>query len=228
MKKILILIFFSFGLFKSYAQLSFPNGTVLDLETTHATLYIETGILFHTGNYTVTDYNWSRAFIDSLDPRWDFQACMNGDCKIGLPASGSFISNFGMNDTTGYIRFHVSTFNLSGKSTVKYYVTNNLDPADNALLTFNINYRNTTAVENIGAIQPLFWVYPNPTSGSLNIKGLVESDSKIRIYNTLSELVYEGMPNENSIEQSLSITSLPEGIYHLVIGEYRQAFVVKY
>lgn len=226
MKKILTLVFLFSGLFQSYAQLTFPNGTELNLETTNSSLYIETGIFFHTGKYTITDYSWSKAFIDSIDSRWDFQACLNGDCKIGLPASGNFIGDFGMNDTTGYIRFHVNTFNLSGKSMLKYHVSNNLDPADKAVLTFNINYRNTTAVETMMAPQTRLMVYPNPASTIIKVIGLVEPNSKIKIYNALSELVYDGYPAINNTELTLSVEQLPAGVYHLVIGEYQRVFAV--
>jgi hypothetical protein len=206
------------------AQLSFPKGTELNLETTSSSLYMETEILFHTGKYTITEYNWSKLFIDSLDPSWDFQACMNGDCKIGLPASGPFITDFGYNDTTGFIRFHVYTGDHSGRSTVKYYVTNNLDATDQALLTFNITYNNITGVKDPETQQNTFGLYPNPASAFVNIKGKIEPGTQIRIYNNISELVYETTVDVSNPETRISTSDLPEGLYFLTAGGSGQSF----
>jgi hypothetical protein len=210
-----------------FAQLSFPKGTTLNLETTSSTLYNETGIYFHTGQYTVADYTWTRAFTDSLDLRWDFQACMNGDCKIGLPNNGNFISDFGLNDTTGFIKFHVYTFDSTGRSILKYYVRNNQDANDQALLTFNISYLNTTGIFETTKPSSTIHVYPNPSTDVLTINHTELLAGEIRIYNMLNELVFAQSLSKAG-EENIDTRSFQNGIYLLVSGTQHSLFVVKH
>ena len=146
-KKFLLLLFLFPMAFTSHAQLKFPNGTVLNLNTHINFLYFETEILFHTGKFPINQYSWEKT-DDSVDDRWLIGSCFNGDCWNGLPAKGTFVKDFGMNDTTGFIRFHVETYDTNGKSVIKYRVVNNNDPSDQALLTFNITFEKVVGISN--------------------------------------------------------------------------------
>ena len=68
------------GISKSNAQMHFPNGSNLNLNTNNSVLYLETRILFNTGIYKSSDYRWEK-ISDSIDSRWFVTSCFNGDCK---------------------------------------------------------------------------------------------------------------------------------------------------
>jgi hypothetical protein len=226
MRTVLVLLGLGLIVQTARAQLRFPEGTTLHLETTTSTLYSETGIFFYTGKYKVTDYSWRRALNDSLDPRWDFQACMNGDCKIGLPESGKFVTAFGINDTTGFIKFHVYTAEETGRSTLRYFVTNTQKPDDNALLTFNISYRNTTGLFESDRQRIDMIIYPNPATDFITVSHSSLFSETIYIYNTLSECVVTQLLVKG-LEQVIDVRNLPEGFYLMVSGNQRANFLVK-
>lgn len=146
MKNLVFLIFLYLSMGSSKAQISFPDSNVLNLHTTNDVLYYETRILFNTGKYKSDDYKWEK-ISDSLDSRWFFTSCFNGDCRLELLQSGSFIKDFGINDTTCFIAFHVLTNGYDGRSVIKYRVYNKTDTSDKADLIYNINYKYVAAVE---------------------------------------------------------------------------------
>lgn len=167
MKRIILILVVTFVCsVNSRAQLSFPKGNVLNLYTSTEYLYDETGIFFHTGKNKITDYNWTKDIWDSLDNRWLFDACMNGDCKIGLPNSGPFIKDFGINDTTGFMKIHVATNGKSGVSKIKYYVSHKSDTSDKAMLLFNITFTKSNGLGNANK-ETTFSMYPNPLTGHI-------------------------------------------------------------
>lgn len=197
------------------AQLTFPKGTVLHLNTNKAFLYPETGIYFNTGINKVTDYRWYKMPEDSLDARWDFQACMNGDCKIGLPAEGDFITDFGLNDTTGFIMFHVNTGGFSGKSKLSYRVAHKSDTADQAVMEYNITYTNTTGISDQHATS-FFNVYPNPAIEKLYIVLSEQVTGTYSLFSSDGRLITSATLSEAPVH-ILVTSSLEAGIYFLQI-----------
>ncbi len=208
----------------SSAQLVFPNGPTLNLETSKQILYIETDIHFYTGSYTITDYTWERQTDDSVNLDWDLQACMNGDCKIGLPSSGYFITDFGINDTTGFIRFHVNSYGLSGSTRLRYLVQNKINFNDNAVLEFNITYTNSTGLDELNN-QLSFAVYPNPTAENIQLSLPKDEWKTLKIVNTNGQL----MPVDITETGLLNTGNYPEGIYFMsTSGHKRCSFVVQH
>lgn len=119
------------------AQLTFPNGKNLKIESKENHLYFETEVLFHTGKYLITDYNFVKT--NSNSPKsWLLMACMNGDCKGNLSDSGNFIKDFGFNDTTGFIRVHVFTNDSLGTANYSYKIINRYDSLDFAEISVSI------------------------------------------------------------------------------------------
>lgn len=196
-------------------QLSFPNGTVLNLNTTADYMYNETGIYFHTGKNKITDYQWTKVLADSLDPRWDLEACMNGDCKIGLPVQGVFIADFGLNDTTGFIKFHVTTSGFSGASTLSYIVSHKVNATDKATLQFYIHYTNAMAVNDADAL-PSFEVYPNPVSDYLRIKNRGGKTGKVMIVQADGKVILT-IALTGDLLQEMDLRTLSSGMYFLEV-----------
>jgi hypothetical protein len=155
------------GISESNAQMRFPNGSTLNLNTNNSVLYLETRILFNTGIYKSSDYRWEK-ISDSIDSRWFVTSCFNGDCKNELLQSGQFIRDFGVNDTTCFLAFHVDCNEHNGNSLIKYNVFNSKNMNDYATLTFNINYTNMSSVESIDSYQN-FKIFPNPANENLTI-----------------------------------------------------------
>lgn len=213
--KYIVLVALLFPVLAVKAQLTFPAGTVLNLQSNNAFMYQETGIFFNTGINKVTDYRWYKMPSDSLDSRWDFQACMNGDCKVGLPASGDFITDFGINDTTGFIKFHVTTMGLNGASWLSYCVAHKSDTADQAVLTWNVRYTNNTGlyeqVENGG-----YEIYPNPVQDQLTIAHAGALSGRYELLHSDGKSVLNGtLPSTKTF--TLKLPGLQQGVYILRI-----------
>jgi hypothetical protein len=212
---------------KSEAQLSFPKGKILDLQTQRSILYKETEIRFYTGIYKISDYEWTRAELeDSLDPRWDFQACFNGDCKVELPPNGDFIPDFGINDTTGFIAFHIDSRELTGKSKVAYYVINKTKTEDKALLIFNITYINFVGINESFDSRNSISVYPNPASDVIILKS--KENATIEVFNMINQQIAVSDLNTSGDEIIIPTAHLANGMYFLKQGMNYKTFVVKH
>ncbi len=129
------------------AQINFPQGNRLNLETDLKTMYLETRIFFNTGKFKAEDYSFKK-LADSSFNSWFISSCFNGDCQNGLPQSGKFINDYGINDTTCFIAFHVETFGIAGTSKIKYRVYNQKKASDSADLIFTITYLNLASLPN--------------------------------------------------------------------------------
>lgn len=57
-------------------------------------------------------------------------------------------------------------------------------------------------------------VYPNPTADKIFISNLEGNNSQIRIFNVLGKIVHQ---QKNNIENGISVSQLPKGIYMLQI-----------
>lgn len=221
MKRLVAYFMFMLGLTTvSQAQLVFPNGTTLNLSTSKQILYIETEIKFYTGTYHITDYEWERQ-PDSVNSEWDHQACMNGDCKVGLPASGNFITDFGINDTTGYIRFHLNSYGISGSTQVKYLVRNKHDFNDVGALEFNITYTNRTGLGETSQTNSIE-LFPNPCNQTLHLSISRNEWKDIQVLNSCGQQ----MPIELDSNGNLNTSSYPVGLYFVIDQQQRSSFVV--
>ena len=207
------------------AQLSFPDGSVLNLNTSNDFLYIETRILFNTGIYRSDDYQWEK-ISDSLDNRWLIGACFNGDCRNDLVQSGNFRKVFGLNDSTGFIAFHVETYEYNGTSIIKYKVYNNKDSLDKADLIFNISYTKPTGINE--HFENFFSTYPNPAINELNVKLKSGNQSaEIQLVNTLGVIVLS-KNMDNKATETLNVSELPKGIYFIKIKSDTRSFTQKF
>ncbi len=203
------------SLVTAQAQIALPQGNVLNLNTSSDVLYLETRILFNTGIYKSEDYCWNK-ISDSLDSRWLVSSCFNGDCKNDLLASGCFIKDFGLNDSTCFLAFHVQTNSFNGTSVIKYNIYNKKNSADKTVLTFNIHYRNTTGVL-VKNLPNQAIIAPNPSAESIVLR-TIESvkDVEIQIRDVMGEIVIQQLYNDFSSE-TINISNLTEGVYFVNI-----------
>jgi hypothetical protein len=194
------------------AQLSFPNGNVLNLKTSEQYLYIETQILFNTGKFKANDYSWDKK-LDSIDSRWFVTACFNGDCKNDLLQSGTFLKDFGLNDTTCFIAFHVETHEYTGTSKIIYRVYNINNPLDSATLYFNISYSKPSGMNDLMGNN--LNIYPNPVINKINIETALNlQNATLKIVNSLGEIVVNKQLNNDT---EFDVSNLKNGVYFLSI-----------
>ena len=189
------------------AQLQFPNSTKLFLQTTENHLYYETEVLFHTGKYKITDYRFQK-LSDSIDKNWVLYACINGDCKDRLTDTGSFKSDFGLNDSTGFIRVHVFTNDSIGSAKYSYRIINKTDAKDFADIEVKVTNKTSSGIEESGVGS--FNIYPNPFTNELNICTTQNHKYSVAIYNLLGEKIYTSSPTLNL---KLETLNFPQGIY---------------
>lgn len=203
------------------AQIVFPTSNVLNLVTSKDIVYLETHILFNTGKYISSDYNWEKV-RDSLDTRWLITSCFNGDCKNDLVQSGSFIKDFGITDFTCFIAFHVQSFGYDGKSVIVYKVYNRLDSSDSATLFFNITYKKTNAVPEP---QDDFIAITNPVQNNrLTIKSnsILTSASIITMCG-LERVIWNDLPYTNGAYE-LELPEMAKGIYYVKLTSKNGSF----
>ena len=194
------------------AQLSFPNGNVLNLKTSEQYLYIETQILFNTGKFKANDYSWDKK-LDSIDSKWFVTACFNGDCKNDLLQSGTFLKDFGLNDTTCFIAFHVETHEYTGTSKIIYRVFNKNNPLDSATLYFNISYSKPSGLNDL--MENNLNIYPNPVTNKINIETMLDlQNATLNIVNSLGEIV---MKKQLISDTEFDISNFKNGFYFLNI-----------
>lgn len=194
------------------AQLSFPNGNVLNLKTAEQYLYIETRMIFNTGKFKANDYSWDKK-LDSLDSRWFVTACFNGDCKNDLLQSGTFLKDFGLNDTTCFIAFHVETHEYTGSSKIIYRVFNKNNPLDSATLYFNISYSKPSGMNDL--LENNLNIYPNPVTNKINIETALDlQNATLNIVNSLGEIV---MKKQLISDTEFDVSNLKNGVYFLNI-----------
>ncbi len=220
----LLLLFISSLFFANTteAQISLPNGNMLFLNTSKDFLYDETRILFNTGAFKSDDYRFEKK-MDSIDQRWFVTACFNGECWNELIQSGNFIKDFGLNDTTCFIAFHVETHGYDGKSVIKYNVYRKNNIADSANLEFNISFTNTSGIHAIRNQESTLLLYPNPASDKLflEMNPAPLSKYKIQVTNVLGEIindVYDINPVNGKWHGDIAVNCLSNGVYFIRIN----------
>jgi hypothetical protein len=141
-----------------------------------------------------------------------------------LLQSGTFLKDFGLNDTTCFIAFHVETHQLTGTSKIVYQVYNKNNVADSAIMVFNISYSKPSGIEQILAKN--LNIFPNPVTNKIQIQSdLNLQPSIIKIVNILGEEVLI-LPINNTSE--LDVSSLKNGIYFLSIYSNNQFYTQKF
>lgn len=167
-----------------FAQsIHFPKGKTNDFFSEVDVLYFETEIRFYTRGCVSTDMAWE-ILSDSLDPRWDVSSCYNGDCRVGIPRTGTFISDYGINDTTVFIRFHVNTLQHTGISKITARVFNQTTPSIGDTISFIVRYRspNTTGLDEAEK-EPLRYIIHN------GVLSLAEFSGQLRLFSANGQLL---------------------------------------
>lgn len=224
MRKVYIFILGILFYSRANAQLSFPKGKVLNLVTSEQILYFETEIPFTIKGGKIADYSYQYV-SDSIDFNWEVSSCMNGECLIGFPKSGTFTNINKAPDTVGYLRFHVDSRDIPGKSTVRYKVYHTSNISDIGELEFNITYVKPSGVSSSKS-QSEFKVYPIPAKDKIYIEGLSASNQSILLYNMLGQCVYQSASTGTG-SYELAVCDFPQGVYVLKVGSVLQKIVIE-
>jgi len=207
------LILVCFGMKDLKAQITFPQGNTLNLNSRNELMYLETRILFQTGKFKASDYRWSKIY-DSLDSRWFVTSCFNGDCRNDLLQSGNFVTDFGIKDTLCFIAFHVETKGISGYSKIRYRVYNTKLPSDSADLIYNITYTNPLKIED-NFIKGV--IISNPVSNKIYLHNLSERPQTIRLIDLQGTFI-----------KQWDSFQLVAGNLHLPLEQYKSAYYILY
>ena len=127
--------------------------------------------------------------------------------------SGTFLIDFGLNDTTCFIAFHVKTYEYSGSSKIICHIFNKNNSLDSATVTYNISYSKPSGIDDI--IDKNLNIYPNPVINKIFIESATNlQNSTMKITNLLSEIVKHKQLNNHN---ELDFSDLKSGIYFLNI-----------
>ena len=85
---------------------------------------------------------------------------------------------------------------------------------------YNTCYKNTLPLEVEETKVDKYLIYPNPTSGILNLRGFSQNATTIKIHNTIGQQVYnkEVKPSTNKLQ--IDLNHLPKGLYFIDIGGF--------
>lgn len=212
-KKIItvLVVFFSFA--QLQAQISFPKGNVIDTVIHVDVAYDETQIIFHTGQYKSSDYLYQK-IADSLDTSWLVTACFNGECRNELEPGGRFMADYGIDDTTCFIAFHVESHGNNGKSKIKYKVINSKNPADTGILDVTVTYISTTGYEENNRNWLQVKCYPNPATDQVTVSMAKADNFILKLTDVQGRVVYQ-KAERNSAGTTINTSQLKPGIYFL-------------
>jgi hypothetical protein len=141
--------------------------------------------------------------------------------SVGKDSLGNLGSSYSTNYGTTWTNIDAGTQYIS----TKFYDVNtgwaggyNINSTTGGIYKYNSL---TTTVEEISNDNEEFFVYPNPSSGIVNIQlyGVQKQNFKIKIYNLLGDLVYEknDYSYSNNHFLTLDLSSFNKGIYIAVI-----------
>ena len=203
-----VLIFMLFAS-QMNAQIIFPMGHQRIVNTDKNYLYEETEISIIVRGGIISKYRWQWVW-DSVPSTWTVTACINGLCYPDRPQWDTFSRELTENDTAGYFRFHVFTYDHSGAAKVKYRIVNATNAAEDSLMYFEFNYTNPNSIaqQHADAVH----VYPNPVNDALYIDHAAQH-TEVRIFDLNSKELLN--VQINGAGEKIDLQNLPNGLYEL-------------
>jgi len=207
-----VFVFFNLN---AFAQLHFPKGKSLNLIADTSYVYYQTEIRFYTGKYSMNDYKWVKV-SDSLELAWFFSGCFNGDCYNDLPDSNMFVSEYGINDTTGFIRCHIDCDNVDGVSAFSYLVYNTKNWQDQAILNFRVFYKNTSSVPDYNkSNNPQDYIIVSGNN-SMIIKFFNHQEKQnLTLFDFSGKMLFTA----TSDSETMTIENLRKGLYFIKVND---------
>lgn len=149
----------------------------------------------------------------NLPENWEASVCDNSFCYTSLVESGIMTPIFP--DDYGFILLHITPKIKLGESVIQYAVWDDSKPSEIDTLTFILKVEKTTNAEF--QLEPMVYIYPNPTNDILNISNTSINNSSYTITDILSKQVQSGLIFSN-INQ-VSLINLSTGLYFLEIKD---------
>lgn len=162
---------------------------------------VKNGTLGNTANVEAADFN---AIGDASGTPCQFGSIANNNDWVRLDLPAQLLQHIKNAANTQFI---VSAPGAAGK--VTFY--NSSDPDFAPVL--NLKYGQTPTGINEVASEISFTVFPNPTTGLLNIDTKGENIRSVEITNPLGQVVLHTTPQNNTVD----ITALSAGMYSLTI-----------
>ncbi|MFZ2899353.1 MAG: T9SS type A sorting domain-containing protein [Saprospiraceae bacterium] len=221
---------------------TFCEGNSVSLTSSVSNTYLwsngattQTTTVNNSGSYsvTVTDANDCSGSSEELNitvnplPEVSIQGIENGDTLllnqgpvtlIGNPLGGTFFGN----GITGNIFDPAET--CPGECTITYTYTDENNCTNSNSITIFID--DGVSTTDLDLLPPTFSIYPNPTTGLLNITAgnLPNGDYQLALVNVLGQTCREKWikVNGNSFEVQLDLTACATGVYFLSINSINQ------
>ncbi|MCC6370150.1 MAG: T9SS type A sorting domain-containing protein [Bacteroidia bacterium] len=156
---------------------------------------------------------WKFNFCTGTAPVLSVSATSTTICtgqQVTLFASGaSFYSWNGMQSGT------TASISLTPSATVNYAVSGMNTNGCVATTNISVNLSTCVGIKSTDINATQLELYPNPTSGLLNIKTGSELEGSVKIYNTSGQLLFHSLINSD--QHTLDLTNYTTGIYLLEI-----------
>jgi PKD repeat protein len=118
------------------------------------------------------------------------------------------------------------TYPSVGTYTVTLKVSNGCDTSTTTMV-MNIKPCHAESTNDLSNTDDDLLVYPNPTKNNLNLEGnqLNHQVNEIKIYNMVGQVVKQEQLKTNNAKITISLASLPSGVYMLTVGNYMRKIV---
>lgn len=206
------------------AQISFTDSAYKTLNSDQELLYEETKITFNTGIYRSTDYRFEK-ISDSICPLWIVTACFNAECWNEILDSGQFTADYNPDSNSCFIAFHVFSLGKDGRSKIRYRVINKKDSSDQAVLSWDVSYRNKAGIIPVKLSEYNVWPNPSANKWTIMLPEQIQMGA-VLLYDAKGRLIQVEM-HCSSDKLEINAFGLAEGMYTLMIPAYNGVKIIK-
>lgn len=112
-----------------------------------------------------------------------------------------------------------------------YYIFKSNNGEGNEMIEVNVIDASSVGIKNVSKDENMVMVYPNPNCGLFSVKmnGLNDGNLSIEVYNIYGQLLQnvQGSVQSKNMEQAIDLSSLPNGVYMLKVGNNTNTVIKK-
>lgn len=158
-----------------------------------------------------------RKLSESVPDYWEASVCDNSTCNDSLVESGA-MTPVGVGEY-GLLLVHVTPHKQLGVAQISYAVWDVDSPLRIDTLMYELR---VDQASNVADFNPLFRLYPNPSSSSISITLPTLSDWQLSVVDANGKTVLKGNLRSVNERGFIDVESLASGLYWLVCQDQSQ------